>query len=172
LKTSNSTGTNVNNSSNNTNNNVSSNGHNSATLSSNQGNQLRPKYNTTHQDTISNNLNNAASNSGQYRYQFSNSNYTNEGNGSGTFITRNESGAYQQKYINLNNLNNATNTKVNGSSLTNGNGVHILDSKTKGGRYPIEMFAKKDMNNQQTKLLNSYRIQSAQNLAKQRSTGK
>ena len=48
----------------------------------------------------------------------------------------------------------------------------INNKQAKTNRFPIELFAKNEINNQQTKLLNSYRIRSAQTLAKQRSTGK
>jgi hypothetical protein len=117
------------------------------------------------------NTNNLTSNgaSGQYRYQFSNAqNYQNEG----TFINQQQQ-QQQQKYINLSTINNATKTSLNGSNLQQAS-HQLIDAsqKQKNSRYPIELFSKKDMNNQQTKLLNSYRIQSAQNLAKQRSTGK
>ena len=183
MKTGNSTGTHVNIS----NNNGNSNGNNSANISqshtsqSNNSGHARNKYTNSQDHTASSNLNSASNpTTGQYRYQFSNNSTHPEHQTLTTFISRNEtmtttnnSGYHQQKYINLNNLNNATNKQINGTNLQHVNQHHIIEAKaSKTGRYPIELFSKKDMNNQQTKLLNSYRIQSAQNLAKQRSTGK
>lgn len=150
-------------------NNINTNGTNSANLSnsttnSNNSGQIRSKY-ATNQDQLNQN----ASTTSQYRYQFSSSNYQNEN----TFVPRNNESntgsGYQPKYINLNNLN--TNSRMNGGNLQNSHN-QIIEAKNAKNRYPIELFSKKDMNSQQTKLLNSYRIQSAQNLAKQRSTGK
>ena len=58
------------------------------------------------------------------------------------------------------------------------------NKKASGNRFPIELFQKNESNlnsshmnnatsiNQQTNLLNSFRIRSAQNAAKQRATGK
>ena len=114
----------------------------------------------------------------QYRYQFSN--HQNEN----TFVNRNNdlsaNSGYQQKYVNLSNIANTNTTNMNtanaNGTLSNAtsNNMSLVDPRTgkTNSRYPIELFAKKELSNQQTKLLNSYRIQSAQNLAKQRSTGK
>ncbi len=132
-------------------------------------NRTKHVNNNSNQDmNQSNNLNN-------YRFQISNQNNQNDI----TFGHRNDankgnnnemsSTQIQQKYIQLNNSNsNATN---NNSMLSNSN-TDSFNGKNKSNRFPIELFAKNEISNQQTKLLNSYRIRSAQNLAKQRSTGK
>jgi hypothetical protein len=74
------------------------------------------------------------------------------------------SSGYQSKCAYFNNNNN--------NNLTNSTGISNGQNIKSNNRYPIELFSKKEMNSQQAKLLNNYRIQSAQNLAKQRSTGK
>ena len=126
---------------------------------------------------------NQANNLNNYRFQISNQNNPNEitfghrievNKGNGHINNEMNSNQIQQKYIHLNNSNsNATtnNNNNNNSMLINSN-TDSLNGKSKMNRFPIELFAKNEITNQQTKLLNSYRIRSAQNLAKQRSTGK
>ena len=69
-------------------------------------------------------------------------------------------------------MGNNTNSNPSNNSILSNSNTESLNCKNKSNRFPIELFAKNEISNQQTKLLNSYRIRSAQNLAKQRSTGK
>lgn len=115
-----------------------------------------------------------------------NSNPTTNSNNSTSNQTRNKFVNSQNQESNQANLNNYRYSNHNNDNQSNTTSntqkyIHLSNSNTdslngiknsKTNRFPIELFAKNDISNQQTKLLNSYRIRSAQNLAKQRTTGK